>query len=313
MKNASADRDCNYLVSAVVSHTPHKIDPLNKVHHADFCASESIVSGLEFDIIIADPPYNIGKDFGISKDNMPLEDYVKWSVEWIDICLNNLKDDGVMYIYGFPEIIAHIAVKFPIEKQKWLVWHYTNKNVPGYKFWQRSHETILCLWKRKQPALNIDNIREEYTDSYKKCIGKVRRATKGRFSQSGIETIYNGHANGALPRDVLKQPALAGGAGKKERLFVCKSCGGGIYSPDEKQHHKTHDIETHPTQKPMALTERLLLSAVNKGSGRVLIPFAGTGSECVVSQKLGLEFIGFDTNGNYVDFARQWLDGKCDV
>lgn len=36
-----------------------------------------------FDVIIADPPYNIGKDFGNNRDLMPLPAYVEWTQEWI--------------------------------------------------------------------------------------------------------------------------------------------------------------------------------------------------------------------------------------
>ena len=216
-----------------------------------------------------------------------------------------LKSTGIAYVYGFPEILAHIAVKYPRDKQRWLVWHYTNKTVPGAKFWQRSHESILCLWKDKRPHLEVDKIREEYTDGYKKCIGKVRKETKCRYSRKGKKTLYNGHKNGALPRDVIKVPALAGGAGYKERWFMCRSCGNRLYPPSQLSAHRDCDVLKHPTQKPLKLTRRLLLSAVN-GSG-VLIPFAGSGSECVVAKSLGASFFATEINHEYVSFGSKWL------
>ena len=39
----------------------------------------------KFDVIIIDPPYNIGKDFGNNKDLMELQDYIKWSKKWLDL------------------------------------------------------------------------------------------------------------------------------------------------------------------------------------------------------------------------------------
>ena len=266
--------------------------------------------GRQFDVIIADPPYNIGKDFGNDDEVMPIDDYVDWALCWLGDCFRLLADDGLLYLYGFPEIVARIAARFPLEEQRWLVWHYTNKTVPSLKFWQRSHETILCLWKpgRPRPDLEIDQIREPYTDSYLKAAGKVRRGTPSRFGSSGKATIYNAHKKGAQPRDVIKEPALAGGAGRSERWFMCRTCGSRVYPPGALEAHRDHDTLKHPTQKPMALTRRLLQSRINGTGGRVLIPFAGSGSECVVARSIGAAFVAIERNPVYVDFARKWLE-----
>ena len=101
----------------------------------------------KFDVIIADPPYNIGKNFGNNSDKMELSKYIEWSKEWLALCFNVLSDNGLIYIYGFPEILARLAVEYPIEKQRILVWHYTNKTTPSSTFWQRSYESILCYGK----------------------------------------------------------------------------------------------------------------------------------------------------------------------
>ena len=261
----------------------------------------------KFDIIIADPPYNIGKDFGNSNDKMEITEYISWSEKWIDLCFDKLAENGLMYIYGFPEILARVAVKYPLEKQKWLVWHYTNKTVPSFDFWQRSYESILCLWKTNRPSLEIDQIREPYTEAYLKCAGKVRASTKGRFSNGDKTSIYNVNEHGALPRDVIKIPALAGGAGGSERWFMCRSCGNIICNPSELKLHKNHDILKHPTQKPMKLTKKLILSRINGNNGRTLIPFAGSGSECIVAKLLGVDFMGIEFNPEYFDYANKWL------
>ena len=272
-----------------------------------------IKTGKQYQVIIADPPYNIGKDFGNNTEVMPIDDYVDWSVSWIEHCLQLLTDDGLLYLYGFPEIIARISVRFPIHEQRWLVWHYTNKTVPSLKFWQRSHETILCLWKPNMPRtdLEIDQIREPYTKSFlKNAAGKERKDTPSRYGSSGKTTIYNAHKNGALPRDVIKIPALAGGAGRAERWFMCRTCGSKIYPPSDLSEHREHDILKHPTQKPMELTRRLILSRINGSEGKVLVPFAGSGSECVVAQALRTEYLGIEINPEFADFAKKWLEYK---
>ena len=243
---------------------------------------KSLPESLKFDLIIADPPYNVGKDFGNNKDCRSLKDYVAWSAEWMRLCLSRLKKQGLLYVYGFPEILSHISVKFPLENQKWLVWHYTNKTIPSLKFWQRSHETIICFWRGKRPDLEIDQIREPYTSAYKKCIGKKRKGTPSRFGSR--ETVYNGHKNGALPRDVLKVSALAGGKGLVERSPL-----------------------RHPTQKPLELSAKLLKSRINGSGGKALIPFSGSGSECAMAKSLGIDFLGIEINPDYVQAGKRWL------
>ncbi len=269
------------------------------------------IEGYKFDVIIVDPPYNIGKDFGNNQDNMPLEEYLAWSNQWLARCLELLADNGIIYVYGFAEILARISSMYPIEEQRWLAWHYTNKAVPSSTFWQRSHESILCLWKPGQPrpTLEIDQIREPYTETYiNNSIGKVRAATASRFGgNNGKETIYKAHEGGALPRDVIKVPALAGGAGAAERWFMCHDCDDNVFAPSEIKHHREHNIMKHPTQKPMELTRRLIRSRINGKSGRILVPFAGSGSECVVAKELGVEWLGIEINPVYVDFAKKWM------
>ena len=263
---------------------------------------------LKFDVVIADPPYNIGKDFGTTEDKMPITEYVPWCNQWLGQCFRLLADNGLVYVYGFHEVLARIAVEYPIEEQRWLAWHYTNKAVPSSKFWQRSHEAILCLWKpgTKRPPLEIEQIREPYTPHFLKCAGKQRKGTKGRYASSGKQTIYADNG-GALPRDMIDIPALAGGAGRAERWFACRDCGGQVKPPHELAEHTGHDVMKHPTQKPLELSRRLIQSRINGNAGRTLIPFAGSGSECVVARSLGVPYLGIEINPEYARFGRSWV------
>lgn len=263
------------------------------------------------DVIVNDPPYNIGKDFGNDSDKQDLPKYVEWSKEWLAECERVLKKTGTMYIYGFPEILAHLSVNLTLP-HRWLAWHYTNKNSPHLNFWQRSYESIIVVWKDEDKRIfNLDDVREPYTDTFlKNSAGKVRKGTPGRFSTNGKETIYQAHDKGALPRDVIKVPALAGGAGKKERWFYCPKCKE-AFPNNEKSDHESHgEMIVHPTQKPYALTKKLLLAAKPEKGGIVLIPFLGTGSEALVAHELGLKYIGFELNEHYLALAKSFLDKK---
>ena len=112
---------------------------LNNVILGDCLIEMKKIKESTVDIIICDPPYNIGKDFGNNKTYDDINVYLKWCDEWITECFRVLKPNGTMYIYGFSETLAYIRtiIKYDV---KWLVWHYTNKTVPSKKFWQISHE-----------------------------------------------------------------------------------------------------------------------------------------------------------------------------
>jgi len=284
--------------------------PLNKIILGDAVKGLKRLPSDSCDIIIIDPPYNIGKDFGNNGDKRELSEYVEWSKSWINEAIRIMKPTGTMFIYGFSEILAHLSVEIPINK-RWLIWHYTNKNVASLNFWQRSHEAIICAWKGK-PIFNRDEVREPYTEGFLNgAVGKVRKGTLGRFSKEGIETIYKAHEGGALPRDVIKVPALAGGAGMIERWFLCKTCDD-VFEPQKLKNHLKHEIIKHPTQKPVELTQKLIKSAMPKKNGVVLIPFVGSGSECVVAKELGLSYVGYELNPDYIRIAEKWLaNTKC--
>jgi len=285
--------------------------PLNKIILGDAVKELRKLPSDSCDVIIGDPPYNIGKDFGNNHDKRELNEYIAWCREWINECIRVMKPTGTMFIYGFSEILAYLSVEIPLNK-RWLIWHYTNKNMASCNFWQRSHEAIICAWKNR-PIFNKDEVREPYTEGFLNgAAGKIRTGkSQGRLSRKGIDTIYNAHPNGALPRDVIKIPALAGGAGMSERWFLCKTCDD-VFQPQKLKEHLKHEIIKHPTQKPHDLTQKLIKSAMPKKNGVVLVPFVGSGSECVVAKELGLSYLGYELNPDYVKIAEKWLaNAKC--
>ena len=233
-------------------------------------------------IIICDPPYSIGKNFGNNSDKQKMDDYLIWCNKCIAECIRILKLKGTLYIYGFSKTLAFIRVRINIDV-RWIMWHYINKVTPSLNFWQKTRESILCCYKEK-PIFNRDDVRAPYTDTFLKNVaGKKRKATKGRFSNGEKETIYRAHANGALPRDVLKVSALSGGAGKKERV-------------------------NHPTQKPLELCRKLIKASKNGDNTLSVVPFAGSDSECVAAKLEDICFIGYEINKDYVQLCNERLD-----
>lgn len=279
----------NIVINNIENIPTKSINLRQDVIHGDAIKILPTLDADSAQIIIADPPYNIGKDFGNDSDKQPMDDYLLWCEIWIKECLRVLKPNGTMFIYGFSEILALILSKVPYNiNRRWILWHYTNKNVPSLNFWQRSHESIIVLWKSDK-VFHRDDVREAYTEGFLNgAAGKERKATKGRYSKGDKKTTYTAHANGALPRDVIKIPALAGGAGMNERV-------------------------DHPTQKPLLLCDKLIRSCKQSATdGYVLVPFAGSGSECVAAKNIGLPFIGIELNIDYVKLINDRLNTNID-
>lgn len=282
----------------------------NKVELTDVLEGLKKIDDNSIDIIIADPPYNIKKDFGEYKDNLSLEDYLSWCDKWITESLRVLKPQGTLYVYGFSEVLASIFANTQCNFKKWIIWHYANKNVASSQFWQRSHESI-AIFAKSKPYFNRDDVREPYSKTFlKNSAGKQRTSTKGRFNISEKVTTYNAHENGALPRDVIKIPALAGGSGAKERIYFCQTCNTSCFGNLNKKLHLNHDIVNHPTQKPIILTNKLILAAKDQkiSQNNLLILFSGSGSECISAIQQNCNFLAFETNPLYQKMSNDLID-----
>lgn len=281
----------------------------NKFYLMDTIEGMKKIEDNSIDIVITDPPYNIGKSFGLYKDNMKLNEYLDWCDKWISECIRIVKPSGSIFIYGFSEILAHLSVRIDLPK-RWLIWHYTNKTIPTYNGWQRSHESILYIWK-ESPIFNRDKVRVPYTDVFlKNSAGKTRpKSDTARFGGK-VETIYTAHDGGALPRDVFTDiSTLAGGAGR-ERYFLYENK---VYPSKDIKNFDVDKCMKHPTQKPSKLTERLLLSSMPETNCKVVIPFGGSGAEGIVCKRMGINFIGFDINEDYIKLSNGALDMYKDI
>jgi len=81
------------------------------------------------DLIVADPPYNLGKNYGNNQDSKGFEEYLSFSKKWSTEALRILKPTGTLYIFmGFRFIsyLYHILDReLGMFFNSWIVWHYT--------------------------------------------------------------------------------------------------------------------------------------------------------------------------------------------
>ncbi|MDD5571895.1 MAG: site-specific DNA-methyltransferase [Bacteroidales bacterium] len=231
------------------------------------------------DMIFADPPYNIKKADWDNFENQ--EEYIKWSMQWIEQAARVLKPNGSLFICGFSEILAdlkHPASKF-FKSCRWIIWHYKNKANLGND-WGRSHESILHFRKSKDFKLNIDDIRIPYGEHTLKYPSHPQAETSQYGNGKNSDHIWEPNPLGAKPKDVLEIPTTCNG-----------------------MHEKT----PHPTQKPEELLRKIILASSNEGD-IVLDPFCGSGTTPVCSEQLKRKWMACDLSVEYLDWATRRIE-----
>lgn len=113
------------------------------------------------DLIFADPPYNIGKDFDGMVESWDEEAFLAWLFECIDECHRILKPHGTMYIMNSTENMPYIDLKcrqiFTIKSR--IVWSYDSSGVQAKKHFGSMYEPILMMVKdQKNYTFNRDDI-----------------------------------------------------------------------------------------------------------------------------------------------------------
>ncbi len=121
-----------------------------------------------------------------------------------------------------------------------------------------------------------------------------------RYFRHATETLVWA-ARGPRSRHVFHYKVLREMAGGKQMKNVWE-----ILPP----HLSEKTFGKHPTQKPLALIERILL-ATSDPDALVLDPFFGSGTTALACLSLGRRFIGFEREPAYAHLARDRIEEFC--
>jgi len=114
------------------------------------------------DLIIADPPYNLGKDYGNNHDVQGFDEYLTFSRNWLSLAHQILKPTGTLYVFMGFRFISYLYDILDRELQmffnNWIVWHYTQGMGKTRGFSPR-HDDILMFTKSTEFKFNLDNVR----------------------------------------------------------------------------------------------------------------------------------------------------------
>lgn len=114
------------------------------------------------DLICADPPYNLGKDYGNSIDKKNWTEYEEFTDQWLEQAIRILKDNGTIYVFMGVRFISKLFIilenDFGLHFNGWITWHYT-QGMGRTKGFSPRHDDILYFAKGKNFIFNIDDIR----------------------------------------------------------------------------------------------------------------------------------------------------------
>ena len=219
-------------------------------------------------LIFADAPYNIGKDFGNNSDKWEsVYAYIDWCKSWIDECMRVLSDNGTMYFMTATQHMPYLDV-FVSEKYNVLcriIWAYDSSGVQSKKIYGSLYEPILMINKSKKAT---------YTFNYNDILVEAKTGAKRK--------LIDYRKNPPQPYSTEKVP-------------------GNVWD-FSRVRFKMDEYENHPTQKPEALLERIVKASSNPGDV-ILDPFSGSFTTSAVAVRLGRVGIGIDMNEEYYEMG----------
>ena len=120
------------------------------------------VANASVDLIVADPPYNLGKDYGNNHDIKGFEEYIVFSRTWLREAHRVLKPAGTIYVFMGFRFISYLYDILDRELgmffNSWIVWHYT-QGMGKTKGFSPRHDDILMFTKGKEFIFNLDEVR----------------------------------------------------------------------------------------------------------------------------------------------------------
>ena len=219
-------------------------------------------------LIFADAPYNIGKDFGNNHDKWDsLQNYIEWCKAWLNECMRVLRDDGTMYFMTatqhMPYLDVYVSENYNVLCR--IVWAYDSSGVQSKKIFGSLYEPILMINK---------SAKAQYTFNVKDILVEAKTGAKRR--------LIDYRKNPPQPYHTEKVP-------------------GNVWDFNRVR-FRMDEYENHPTQKPEALLERIIRASSSKGD-LVLDPFSGSFTTSAVAERLGRYSIGIELNRDFFEIG----------
>jgi DNA modification methylase len=245
--------------------------------HWDQAASEAFDMTLAYGGAIADALLGLRTFLGTSD----LLAYLAMMAPRLVELKRVLRPNGSIFLHCDPTASHYLKMLMdaafePQHFRNEIIWTYTGPSSPGQRQFSRKHDVIFWYSKSNEWTFNADAVRIPYSE-------KTRENYKEGLTGSGFvpgdkEQVRELDKKGKIPEDYWPFAIAARG---KEYLG-------------------------YPTQKPIALLQRIILAASNPGD-TVLDPFCGCGTAVDAAQRTGRNWIGIDITHLAVNLIRHRL------
>ena len=250
--------------------------------HMQDMASESI------DLIYADPPFFTQKDWGQFCDKWQSLDYYLMTMRRVLLdCHRLLKPTGSIYWHCDWRTSHHVRLLldgvFGAKKFKNEIIHCIKSPATTKSAFLKQHTTIYLYSKSAKAKFNVDAVRVPHSQARLDVVASSKSAWD----------MFDGKKRKMTDTD-CKKFALG---------MLCRDWWADIPSGNCRPNS---DKVIYPTQKPIALLERIIKASSDKGD-TVLDPFCGSGTTLVAAKQLGRDYIGIDCNAEAIAIAKQRL------
>jgi len=269
------------------------------------------------DIIATSPPYNLGIEYGTYKDNKPRQEYLNWLDSVFAAAKHCLKDDGHFWLnVGYSNIdpwvgmdVAQVARNhFVLQNNfNWVKSITIDDVTTGHFKPINSNRFANPTWEHlfhftKTGSIPCDKLSIGVPYMWDCNIDNSGRI-KGRLAKKyGFANIKDFQKNATQEtKDQLEKEfsdRLKNSKPKADRR--CR--GNSWFVPYDTIANREKHRGSHPATFPVALIENCIkFSGVT--SGILVDPFMGSGTSAIAAIRQGLNYIGFDIDSNYIQFA----------
>jgi site-specific DNA-methyltransferase (adenine-specific) len=220
------------------------------------------------DTVFADPPFNLGKEYGDNcHDLRPDDEYLTWCKAWMAECVRTIKPGGAFFLYNLPKwnvlLGAHLTA-LGMDFRHWIAVEISAcLPIPGRL--HPSHYSLLY-----------------YTKGRPKSFQRIRTPIQTCRHCGGEVKDYGGHRGAMNPNGVTLKDVWTD------------------IPPVRHWRYKSKE------RRANALSTKILDRVVEMSTARgelVLDPFGGSGTTFAVCEKKGREWIGSE-----IDFAQEIID-----
>lgn len=251
------------------------IEPIrNKILCCDSFEILEKLAGEGFNLLFADPPYNLTKSFGKEAFRERTSDeYEAWLDSWLSLCAPLLKSTASVYICGdwrSSSAIQRVGSKY-FKLQNRITWE-REKGRGAKQNWKNTAEDIWYFTVSDDFTFNLDAV-------------KMRRKVLAPYKENGE------------PKDWFAE---------KEGNFR-DTHPSNMWTDISVPFWSMPENTDHPTQKPEKLLAKIILASTNTGD-LILDPFAGSGTTAVTAKKLGRDFVAIESDEQYCLIAQKRLE-----